>query len=236
MTAKHFVTQCPGCETRFQITTEQLQAADGLVRCGQCKEVFDAHDHLESAPATATAPHPTSAIPREPIQLQQRAAKPHPLRTLAWSFLCLLALTGLGAQVLWFERNQLAHHPALAPLYQQACTRLPCALQPRQQLMSISSRQLSVRDHPDYRNMLDVHLLMENQAPFAQPFPALELMFSTLDGTPQAARIFQPAEYLAGELSNQRLMPRGKPIQVQLALQDPGPQTPNYRLRFLPAE
>ncbi len=35
-------TQCPHCQTLFHVTDEQLQAADGQVRCGQCDEVFTA--------------------------------------------------------------------------------------------------------------------------------------------------------------------------------------------------
>lgn len=35
-------TQCPHCDTKFRVTGTQVQAADGFVRCGVCKEVFNA--------------------------------------------------------------------------------------------------------------------------------------------------------------------------------------------------
>ena len=35
-------TQCPHCDTKFRVTETQVQAADGLVRCGICEEVFNA--------------------------------------------------------------------------------------------------------------------------------------------------------------------------------------------------
>ena len=35
-------TQCPHCQTLFHVTDEQLQAADGQVRCGECDKVFTA--------------------------------------------------------------------------------------------------------------------------------------------------------------------------------------------------
>lgn len=35
-------TQCPHCNTRFRVTETQVDAADGLVRCSVCKEVFNA--------------------------------------------------------------------------------------------------------------------------------------------------------------------------------------------------
>ncbi|HEB82130.1 MAG TPA: DUF3426 domain-containing protein [Gammaproteobacteria bacterium] len=37
-------TQCPHCHTRFRITETQLNMAEGYVRCGVCKEVFNAHE------------------------------------------------------------------------------------------------------------------------------------------------------------------------------------------------
>jgi len=61
-------TKCPHCATLFRVTEIQVNAADGFVRCGACKEVFNAievaskddHQHSllnetgfeETAPAT----------------------------------------------------------------------------------------------------------------------------------------------------------------------------------------
>lgn len=35
-------TLCPHCNTRFKITEAQLEAHQGMVRCGQCMQAFDA--------------------------------------------------------------------------------------------------------------------------------------------------------------------------------------------------
>ncbi|GAB4116579.1 MAG: hypothetical protein Fur0026_03890 [Sideroxydans sp.] len=40
------VTQCPACATRFNVSETQLEAREGLVRCGRCATVFNARDHL----------------------------------------------------------------------------------------------------------------------------------------------------------------------------------------------
>jgi len=40
-----FLTQCPSCETSFKVNEEQLEAANGVVRCGACNEVFLAGQH-----------------------------------------------------------------------------------------------------------------------------------------------------------------------------------------------
>ncbi|MEO8537670.1 MAG: MJ0042-type zinc finger domain-containing protein, partial [Betaproteobacteria bacterium] len=46
-------TRCPGCATVFRVTAEQLALREGQVRCGQCRAVFDANDHLVSFCASA---------------------------------------------------------------------------------------------------------------------------------------------------------------------------------------
>ena len=51
-------TRCPSCETTFRVTTPQLQASGGQVRCGHCHIIFDAF-------ATLTAQEPQRA-PQDP--------------------------------------------------------------------------------------------------------------------------------------------------------------------------
>lgn len=44
------LTRCPYCETRFRVTSRQIEAARGRVRCGHCLHVFNALEHGEEAP------------------------------------------------------------------------------------------------------------------------------------------------------------------------------------------
>lgn len=39
-------TQCPSCQTIFEVSAEHLKAANGDVRCGQCLNVFNALNNL----------------------------------------------------------------------------------------------------------------------------------------------------------------------------------------------
>jgi predicted Zn finger-like uncharacterized protein len=41
-------TECPNCHTVFRVSDEQLQKAEGTVRCSQCSEVFNARAFLET--------------------------------------------------------------------------------------------------------------------------------------------------------------------------------------------
>jgi len=54
-------TQCPHCETRFRVTETQVNAADGLVRCSVCEEVFNAFEVVEHDE------HQPSLLNQEPL-------------------------------------------------------------------------------------------------------------------------------------------------------------------------
>jgi predicted Zn finger-like uncharacterized protein len=46
------VTQCPKCDTAFRVTQQQLELANGRVRCGSCLDVFVAAQHWAATPDT----------------------------------------------------------------------------------------------------------------------------------------------------------------------------------------
>jgi predicted Zn finger-like uncharacterized protein len=65
------LTRCPHCQTHFRVTAEQLKFRQGKVRCGACREVFDALDSLsDEAPvlqaATVVPPAAESESRRSP--------------------------------------------------------------------------------------------------------------------------------------------------------------------------
>src|SRR5579871_1188821 len=53
-------TVCSHCNTRFRVSSAQLKAAQGQVRCGKCHEVFDAFWALDGEPSV---PGPETAPP-----------------------------------------------------------------------------------------------------------------------------------------------------------------------------
>ena len=44
------LTRCPSCATTFRISPEQLKARQGRVRCGKCRNVFNALETLVEEP------------------------------------------------------------------------------------------------------------------------------------------------------------------------------------------
>jgi len=64
-------TRCPGCRTVFRVTTAQLALREGQVRCGQCRAVFDANDHLVKQPDDGEMRH--EAQPDDAAEAEARA-------------------------------------------------------------------------------------------------------------------------------------------------------------------
>lgn len=57
-------TQCPSCKTVFAVKEAQLDAHHGLVRCGKCRDIFNASWNLvDGATVEASAPAESSPVP-----------------------------------------------------------------------------------------------------------------------------------------------------------------------------
>ncbi|MBS0381567.1 MAG: zinc-ribbon domain-containing protein [Proteobacteria bacterium] len=83
-------TQCPQCLTVYEIDEDVLQASLGIVRCGKCRERFDAlrtlSDTLPAAPLTPLSEQdpelhtPTLTIAVAPANYELEARRRHPPR------------------------------------------------------------------------------------------------------------------------------------------------------------
>lgn len=83
-------TLCPHCNTRFRIAGTQLDAHQGMVRCGHCMQAFDARPGfipdqpdpqlelpiVDQRVAPPAAPQPESAEPAAPPAVPQAEADP----------------------------------------------------------------------------------------------------------------------------------------------------------------
>lgn len=56
-------TTCPKCNTSFRVTSEQLAAREGKVRCGRCSHVFNGFMYL----ATPLEPLTERTLPKRPV-------------------------------------------------------------------------------------------------------------------------------------------------------------------------
>ncbi len=73
MTASSLTTRCAHCQTVFRVTTAQLQAHAGQVRCGRCMQVFDALAALAPEPAAASPEAATAPLREQPAAAGESA-------------------------------------------------------------------------------------------------------------------------------------------------------------------
>ncbi|QFT20647.1 hypothetical protein FIV02_03545 [Pseudomonas sp. THAF187a] len=169
----------------------------------------------------------------EPLQLDWQQQKETAWgRLFGWGLLNLLAAAGLLAQYAAYNFDELARQDRYRPWFEQLCPNIGCELPSKVDISQIRSSNLVVRSHPEFSGALIVDAILYNRAPFAQPFPLLEMRFADLGGQLVASRRFKPSEYLAGELAGQSEMPPQTPIHISLDILDPGTRAVNYSLSF----
>ncbi len=167
------------------------------------------------------------------------AAQAHQVRwgrDIFWGTLSLVFLLVLLGQYLVANRDTLARDPAWQGVYAVACGAFGCQLPGASDIRRIQGANLVVRNNPAVPGVLVVDAIIYNRASFTQPFPRLELGFNDMQGNPVAGRVFEPAEYLKGELAETNSMPSDTPIHLTLEIRDPGATAVNYELRFLPPD
>lgn len=208
----------------------------------------------EEAPA-AVEEEPTVVIKRKPIRpkLEPKspalheviaALEPEPLevnwqepgawrKRLLWPALALLALVCLLAQVAWLEFDRLSRIEPYRAVYGIACRYIGCQLPELVDRSQIQTSNLLVRSHPTVVDALQVDVILQNNAPFEQSFPSLELTFTNLRSEPVAKRKLTPAEYLGGELAGRDKMPIRQPIHIALEIADPGKEAVSYHISIV---
>lgn len=202
--------------------------------------------HVEAHAAAAQADNGTDFAINPRREQLIRAIEPAPLEVawqprrdrrisgwLGWPLALLLA-AGIVAQIALFRFDSLSKQAPWRGLYSKVCPPLDCQLPPQQDLRAIHTSNLVVLSHPQTRDALVVDAVLLNTAPFDQPFPKLLLNFTDLKNKPVASRLFEPRDYLQGELAGRKQMPSGSPVHIAIEIVDPGSEAVNYDLRTAP--
>lgn len=182
----------------------------------------------------SSAQSPWEGLQRDPVPAYRRHHNRGRFRSMLWTLVVLALSAGLISQLVWFQFDRLSAIPELRPLYEKGCALAGCELAPLLQLDKIESRKLVVRTNPDNRNQLLVDAEIVNEAEFEQPFPAIALTFSNLNGDVVAQSLFTPDEYLAGEGKGLATMVPGTPVRITISIRDPGRDAVNYNMAFRP--
>lgn len=151
------------------------------------------------------------------------------LGTALWSMGIIFLLALLLAQYVYAARDDFARTPGLRPLLEPLCTLVEmfahCEMPLRRDLAQIELQGQDVRPHPHFQDSLLAGVTLLNKAPFAQPYPALELTLVDFNGVLVGRRRFQPTDYLLPDVDIGRGMAPQTVTTVRLDLVTPSVST-----------
>ncbi len=179
---------------------------------------------------TSTEPYITAEA--RPLEARVKTAGGQWYPTALWSLLNLLLIVTLLGQYAYFNRAELAQHGELRPVLAQFCALLECELPLQRDVNRIAIANRSVHSHPQHPNALLINTTLINEAPHAQPYPLLELVFSNLNGAAVAGRQFRPEEYLPSGTDIAAGMTPRRPVTVAVEILDPGKEAVNFQFEL----
>lgn len=238
-----------------------MEAHSGMVRCGYCRQTFDARPSFEAEepnpqlelpiPAleppvldTPVSPPPPTLPVLQPMTLAERVeivddddeldGGDMQKRTWPWTVASVLALMMLIAQAAYFYRVDVAaHHPSLKPALESYCGLLKCEipLPSYADLITIESSELEAV--PDVEARIVLHALLRNRAEYAQAYPHLELTLTDSMDKALARRIFKPTEYLPSSERQDAGMRPNRELAIALELDTTDLKPMGYRMQLL---
>ncbi|HVR81555.1 MAG TPA: DUF3426 domain-containing protein [Luteimonas sp.] len=169
---------------------------------------------------------PTPSFARRPRATATRGAR-RPWFSIAIAGLALL----LALQLLLADRAELARDARWRPPLSSLCSVLRCALPPWHEPTAFTLLNRDVRPHPTVPGVLHVTATFRNDARWPQPWPALLLTLSDLDGRAAGARVFEPRDYL-GATPAQRLLANGQSATIVMDVLEPAPHIVAFTFDF----
>ena len=253
-------TECPHCHTVFRIAQSQLDMANGMVRCGYCKQVFDAstrdtsrikeravdtvaitgqHDHQPADTEAQDRTEDKSFLSTtsadaagDELQPAGRARSYSAIATAAWSLAILVLISTLIAEYLWFNQPEVFQRDNMKPVTSRLCGYTDCAHLQQRDTSQIEMVSRNVFSHPNEKRALMVSTTIVNHAAYAQPYPDVQIDFSNVRGELIASRRFTPEEYLQNDTQQLSLLQSNNPVTFGLEIRDPGKQAITYEFSF----
>ncbi|MGX5175219.1 DUF3426 domain-containing protein [Aliikangiella sp. IMCC44653] len=151
------------------------------------------------------------------------------LRSLMIASVMIIGL-GWGSYSFWQNRQSLAWDETWGSATQSLCELLPCDIQPRKDVANIKLLQRLVTPSETNENLLDVKILMSNQAEFEQPFPNILIKFSNSQGALVAQKSFSPQDYFQQRAD--QLMPINSEVHISFNIELPHPDALGFEIHF----
>ncbi|HIG78698.1 MAG TPA: DUF3426 domain-containing protein [Cycloclasticus sp.] len=194
-------TQCPACLTGLQITTEQLEQKNGLIRCGHCHEVFNTNEHklvsaaslAEDDKATHTDDTANNPLPDTAIWEMSKTPPPSRFPFGLISFLLIFLFLGQFADK---QSEVLTQNVNLQPAFKRLNGAFGWHIPSYSNFddIQIIERQLIV--HPQTNQVLSLQLTIKNSALAEQSYPTINIILTSGLGEAVAYGSFSKYDYL----------------------------------------
>ncbi|PCI70331.1 MAG: hypothetical protein COB26_04300 [Piscirickettsiaceae bacterium] len=215
---------CPNCSSTLQVSQQQLEAKNGLVRCGHCNDILDANKHQLTTTETTQAlalvkeqdvitnanePQPPVEKTKEPKEEEKKPEETPLAVNAVWEestkksasripfgVLSFFLFIGLIYQFISHYPDYFTQNTSLQPAFEQINTSFGLSI-PRYQStedIRVLDRQLAL--HPTRANTLQLKLTIKNNAPVNQNYPLINLNFSTGTGKHIARITIRKEDYL----------------------------------------
>jgi predicted Zn finger-like uncharacterized protein len=211
-------------------------------------------DHLSTHPTQAAPPQLDTPVfrpnpaqtslfaePHDRAKATERSSMPafaaarrraRTTRTWPWIAACALLLVILGGEVAWSEQASWINHRQVRAWLDPVCAKLDCRLPLRRDAGTLELLSRDIRPHPSVPGALIISATLRNDAPFAQPFPLVEIALSDLDEKRVAMRRFQPREYLNDARSIESGLAAGASTALVFEVADPGRDAVAFEFKF----
>lgn len=255
-------TRCPECQTTFKVTPTQLNAHEGLVRCGICSHTFHADQGLfETLPEEDSEESPIEdEVPllekpkRKRAKKKKAAVKHHKkknddspeisglpwqknhgskVKISLWTLGNLLLLLLLVGQYTFFYRDALARVPEWSPLVHKFCRLAHCEIEPPHSIKKIELLQTTIAPHPEYENALRLRATLVNRAEFDQDYPDMEVNLTDSAGLVVARRVFSADQYLETPAAANDSMFQNVAMAARLDVTNPEGKAVGYEIRLV---
>jgi len=152
-------------------------------------------------------------------------------RPLVVAGIVVLALV-LVLQLVIADRANLAADARWRPVVGAVCGLFGCEVPPWRQPAAFTMLERDVRALPGTPGALRVSASFRNDARWPQPWPALLLTLSDVDGRVVGARAFTPADYLDDAAADGATLAPGQRASVAFDVAEPAPDIVAFDFAF----
>ena len=247
-------TQCEHCKAIFRVSMREVTIAKGMLRCGECQQVFNATDSLSTQMPKA---YQDEQVPDDEIveslddintrdyqpvnftvkgveegkQKKQWGRKPR-RKTEKKQQKKAIKQTGssrsLKKEILLSLLAFLLLMLIAQLLYHYRYIFTGEAQHHPEQIQMLNH---NVFAHPNEPGVLLISGSFENTAKKAQPFPLLEVKLTNSQSQVVALRRFKPEEYLE-KYDSSMLLPVKQSTRLKLKIKDPGNSATRFQFNF----